>query len=176
MVSEDSGCASSVHSPVATASVHGERSVHQCGETLVGEVLSSVHRPDDAGEGEEVSLHRAQEGLRLEEWDDPRQQVFPPTNDVHQCGVGARSVIRSDPSAAQPLADEVEDLTPFGVLADMELRNQLPTGPGTAVPTDRYVERTFSIDETRDVRIQPFLLIVRTGWIFTAHASTLRRG
>ena len=176
MVSEDSGCASSVHSPVATASVHGERSVHQCGETLVGEVLSSVHRPDDAGEGEEVSLLRAQEGLRLEEWDDPRQQVFPPTNDVHQCGVGARPVIRSDPSAAQPTADEVEDLTPFGVLADMELRNQLPTGPGTAVPTDRYVERTFSIDETRDVRIQPFLLIVRTGWIFTAHASTLRRG
>src|ERR1043165_324359 len=27
MVSEDSGCASSVHSPVATASVHGERFV-----------------------------------------------------------------------------------------------------------------------------------------------------
>ena len=62
MVSEDSGCASSVHSPVATASVHGERFVHQCGETLVREVLSSIHRPDDAGEDEEVSLFRAQEG------------------------------------------------------------------------------------------------------------------
>ena len=73
MVSEDSGCASSVHSKVATASVHGERHVYQRGEALVREVFSSVHRADNAGEGEEVSLLRAQEGLRLEEWDDPRQ-------------------------------------------------------------------------------------------------------
>ena len=176
MVSEDSGHDCFAGSSVPAAPIHGERFVHQCCETLVGEVHSSVHRSDDAGEDEEVSLLRAQEGLRLEEWDDPRQQVFPPTNDVHQRGVRARSVIRSDPPAAQPAADEVEDLTPFGVLADMELRDQLPTGPGTAVPTDRYVERTFSIDETRDVRIQPFLLIVRTGWIVTAHECTLKTG
>ena len=79
-------------------------------------------------------------------------------------------------TAAEATGDEVENLTPFAVLADPELRDQLPTGPGACVPTDCYVERTFSIDETRDVRIQPFLLIVRTGWIFTAHAPTLRRG
>ena len=30
--------------------------------------------------------------------------------------------------------------------------------------------------QTRNVRIQPFLLIVRTGWIFTAHARTLGTG
>ena len=78
-------------------------------------------------------------------------------------------------TAAKATSDEVEDLTPFAVLADSELRYQLPTGPGACVPTDRYVERTFSIDETRNVCIQPFLLIVRTGWIFTVHAQTLRR-
>src|SRR5438876_2645868 len=44
--------------------------------------------------------------------------------------VGARSVIRPDATAAQPLLDEVEDLTALGVLADVELGNQLPTGPG----------------------------------------------
>ena len=79
-------------------------------------------------------------------------------------------------TAAEPAGDEVEDLTPFDVLADSELRDQLPTGSGAVVPTDRYVKRTFSIDETRNIRIQPFLLIVRTGWIFTAHALNLRRG
>jgi hypothetical protein len=32
------------------------------------------------------------------------------------------------------------------------------------------------IDETRNVRVQPFLLIVRTGWIFTAHARPYVEG
>ena len=79
-------------------------------------------------------------------------------------------------TAAKATGDEIEDLTPFTVLAYAELRYQLPTGPGACVPTDCYVERTFSIDETRNIRIQPFLLIVRTGWIFTVHAHSLRRG
>ena len=84
-------------------------------------------------------------------------------------------VLTNLPAAKAP-GNEVEDLSPFDVLADSELGNQLPAGSGAIVPTDRYVKRTFSIDETRDVRIQPFLLIVRTGWIFTAHALNLRRG
>ena len=95
------------------------------------------------------------------------------------------SVVAEDPTPVQSQATAVraavaraleEDLTPLGVLADMELWYQLPTGSGARAPTDRYVKRTFSIDETRDIRIQPFLLIVRTGWIFTAHALNLRRG
>jgi hypothetical protein len=79
-------------------------------------------------------------------------------------------------AAAEATGDEVEDLAPLAVLADPELWYQLPTGPGACIPTDRYVKRTFSINETRNIRIQPFLLIVRTGWIFTAHGQTLRRG
>jgi len=114
--------------------------------------------------------------LRLEEWDDPRQEVFPSTNHEHQRSVRTRSMVLTNLSAAKATGDEVKDLAPFEVLADPELRYQLPTGSGACVPTDRYVERTFSIDETRNVCIQPFLLIVRTGWIFTAHAPTLRRG
>ena len=44
------------------------------------------------------------------------------------------------------------------------------------VPTDGYVERAFSVDIARNVGIQPFLLIVRTGWIFTAHRHTQSEG
>jgi hypothetical protein len=74
----------SVHSSVPTASIHGERFGCESGEPFVSEVLTVSHRSDDAGEGEEVSLFRAQEGLRFEEGDDLRQQVFPFANDEHQ--------------------------------------------------------------------------------------------
>jgi hypothetical protein len=47
-------------------------------------------------------------------------------------------------TAAKPLANEVEDLAPFGVLTDVELRDQLPTGSGAFVPANRYVKRTSS--------------------------------
>ena len=77
-------------------------------------------------------------------------------------------MVLTNSTAAKPPAYEVEDLTTLGVLTDVKLGNQLPTGSGAFVSADRYVERTFSIDETRDVRVQPFLLIVRTGWIVTA--------
>jgi hypothetical protein len=176
MVSEDSGCASSVHSPVSAASVHGECHPNEIGEPVVSEMPSFRHRPNDVGECQKVSLLRAQEGLRLEEWDDPRQQVFPSTNHEHQCGVATRSMVLLDATTAKPLGDEIQDLTPFGVLTDVKLGHQLPAGFCAFVTTDRYVERTFSIDETREVRIQPFLLIVRTAWIVTAREGTLKNG
>jgi hypothetical protein len=136
--------------------------------------MNSVgHRPNDVGEGSEVSLLRAHEGLRFEEGDDLRQQVFPFAHDVHQRGVRACAVVLTDTTAVKPLANEIEDLSPFGVLTYMKLGYQLPTGSGAAVLADRDVERTFSVYETRDVRVQPFLLIVRTGWIVTAHCPTL---
>jgi hypothetical protein len=67
-----------------------------------------------------------------------------------------------DPSTTQAHGDRVQDLSPFLVLADVELRNELPSGSRARIPLNRYVERSFSIDITRDVRIQPFLLINRT--------------
>ena len=168
--------ASLVHSPVPAPSVHGECQCDECFEALGSEVLASRHRSHDVRKGLEISLLRADDRLRFEEWDDPRQQVLPFPNHEHQGGVRRGSMVLLDPSAAEALSDEVEDLTPFSVLTHVELRHQLPTGTGAFVPTDRDVKRTFSVDETGDVCVQPFLLIVRTGWIFTAHACTLRRG
>jgi hypothetical protein len=66
-----------MYSSIPAASVHGERLGHERIEALGSEMCSSGHRSDDAGECEEVSLLRAQDRLRLEEWDDLRQQVFP---------------------------------------------------------------------------------------------------
>jgi hypothetical protein len=173
MVSEDSGCVHSVPSTIPTASVHGERVVDERTEPDRSEVRASLHRANDASE---VSLLRAQEGLSFEEGDDLRQQVFPFANDEHQRCVRTRSMVLTYPTAVETPGNEIQDLTPFGVLTDVKLRHELPTGSRALVPTDRYVERAFSVDETRDVRVQPFLLIVRTAWIFTAHECTLKRG
>ena len=71
------------------------------------------------------------------------------------------------------------------VLVHMERRLQLPT----PVPEhhrsamNRHGEATFTVHETNDpvgfehkTRTGSFLLIVRTGWIFTTHADTLSSG
>jgi hypothetical protein len=173
MVSEDSEELHPMHSAVPAASIHGERGGSECIEAFGVEVLPSSHRPDDAGECREVLTLRAQKGLSFEERNDPRQQVVPLADDQHQRGVVASPKVLANPSAAEALLDEVEDLTPFCVLADVELWNQLPSQCGAGIPADRHMERSFSVDEARDVGIQPFLLIVRTGWIFTAHRRTI---
>ena len=71
-------------------------------------------------------------------------------------------MILTDASAAEPLGDQVENLTTLQGLADMELGHELEANSGARVPLDGYVERPFSIHETSNVGIQPFLLIVRT--------------
>ena len=109
-------------------------------KAFLGEVPPLRHRPHNVGERKEVSLLRAQERLRLEEGNDLRQQVFPVACDQHHCRVDARSMVLTNATAAQPSQHEVDDLSPLGVLADVELRCRLPTEPRTWIPADRDVE------------------------------------
>ena len=127
------------------------------------------HRPNDTGEGEELSLLRLRRGCVSKNGTTfVRGLPYGERRTPVRCRRSLDGSHGSDRSRGA--GDEVEDLSPFDVLTDAELGNQLrPALVRSCVPTDRYVKRTFSIDETRDVRIQPFLLIVRTGWIFTAH-------
>jgi hypothetical protein len=71
------------------------------------------------------------------------------------------------------------------VLVDVEDRLQLPTPVPVHHRTsmNRHGETTLTVHESSDpvgiehkTRTGSFLLIVRTGWIFTAHADTLRTG
>ena len=54
----------------------------------------------------------------------------------------------------------------------------LPTKPRGLIPEDRNTEATFAVDEADDPLREtwPFLLIVRTGRIFTFHVSTQSSG
>src|SRR5713101_1693576 len=78
-----------------------------------------------------------------------------------------------DPAAAEPLPYQVENLPSFSVLTHMKLRYELPAGPGVLVPLNSYMKRTFSVDVTRYIGIQPFLLIVRTARIVTVHGPIM---
>jgi len=54
----------------------------------------------------------------------------------------------------------------------------LPTYAARVVAEDRNAEAAFAVDEADDPLREtwPFLLIVRTGRIFTSHAGTPRTG
>jgi len=88
-------------------------------------------------------------------------------------------VVLADRSAAESPSYQVKDLRAKDVLTDSELWHELPFDIRARVPLDRHMKTTFSIDEARDVRIQPFLLIDRICRIFTVsnvHARNVHSG
>ena len=92
---------------------------------------------------------------------------------------------RANSPAAESRDHRFENLTVVLVLIDVEYRLKLPAPVPMHHRTSMYRNReaTFAIHETSDpvgiehkTRDGSFLLIVRTGWIFTAHANTLQTG
>ena len=80
------------------------------------------------------------------------------------------------PSTAESLHEQIEHLAALGVLADMELGNELQLQSRGRVPLDSYVKTSFSVDEAGQIGVEPFLLIVRTDQIVTAHISHPKTG
>ena len=77
------------------------------------------------------------------------------------------SGVGPDPAAAESGPQELEDRSSLGVLADVELGDELPAEPCGRVPLDRDVEASFPVDVSRTIVVQPFLLIVRTRHVVT---------
>jgi hypothetical protein len=112
----------------------------------------------------------------IEEGEDPVHEVAPVAHHQDQRGVARTAMVLPDVSTAEPVAKEIEDLASLRVLADMELRHELETSPSARVPLDCYVKRSLTVNEASEVSIQPFLLIVRTDRIVTAHAGHPTKG
>ena len=81
--------------------------------------------------------------------------------------------VTADSTATEVLLQEVQDLHAARSLNHGELRLDLPAEATRAVPEDRNAEAPFAVDEADDPLLEawPFLLIVRTGRIFTAHST-----
>ena len=133
-------------------------------------------RPHDAGEDEEFLMLRAQERLTFEEGDHLGEEIPPVADHEHQRGVLGAAVIRSQMTALHALGQQVKDPPALWRLADTEFGDELHSNSCTRIPLYGYVERTFSVYEASEICIQSFLLIVRTGRIFTAHVTTLKKG
>src|SRR5205823_14299096 len=108
---------------------------------------------------------RREHGILFEEWNNAFEQVFAVT--YHEYERPIALAVRPDATAAEPRTDELENLGPVTVLADMELRHELKSDATGRVALHRDREASFSIYITRDVAIQPFLLIVRTRHVVT---------
>src|SRR5437763_10594376 len=121
--------------------------------------------PHDARELLEVRLLRREHGVAFEEGNDAFEQVLALAHDEHECTIA--SAVRSDGAAPKSVANQLEDLSPVAILADVELRNELKPDATSRVALHRDRETSFSVDVTRDVAIQPFLLIVRTRHVVT---------
>src|SRR6266516_2306971 len=86
-------------------------------------------------------------------------------HDEHKCSIVF--AVRLDVATAEPLSNQLEHLSPVAILADVELRDELKSNTAQLVALHRDREASFSVDVTRDVAVQPFLLIVRTRHVVT---------
>src|SRR5436190_15747027 len=151
--------------PKSTAAVHRQRDLEELTETGERQVLTESHLSDVVGELAKVRLFRREQRDAFKEWNDAIQKRLALANYEHQRSVAL--AIRLDVATAEPVANQLEHLSPVAVLADMKLRNELKSDTARAVALHRDREAPFSVDVPCDVAVQPFLLIVRTRHVVT---------
>ncbi len=81
--------------------------------------------------------------------------------------------IAYDVAAAEELLHSVKNTYALLSLNNRECRSDLPTQTTRSIPEDRSTETAFAVDEADDPlrKAWPFLLIVRTGRIFTIRSK-----
>ena len=158
------------HLPESPGSVHGNREIQQPAKTDIRSMLSERERSHDRRELLEVRLLRREHRVSFEERDHALEQVAAVTHDQHEGTIAA--AVRPDAAATQSRLNQMENLSPVAILADVELRNQLKPDATRRIALHRDREAAFSVDVTRDVAIQPFLLIVRTRHFVTVEIQS----
>ena len=146
-------------------------------ETASVEMHPTTHHVEDPLELLEVlGLGRTKWVCIEERNDDPAEVVHPVHVETEQVLlVVVASAIAVDGSAPEEVLEKLEDVDASLTLRDRKPRLQLPSQRHRSIPLDRAAEAAFAVDEADDPLLYswPFLLIVRTGRIFTAHAVTL---
>ena len=128
-------------------------------------MMTESHPSDDVSELAKVRLLRRKDRDAFEERNDALEKRLTLTNYEHQRLI--MLAIRLDVATAEPVANQLENLSPVTVLADMELRNELKPDATRTVSLHRDREASFSVHVPCDVAVQPFLLIVRTRHVVT---------
>jgi hypothetical protein len=100
----------------------------------------------------------------------------PHRKTVHCFSVIIVPIISTDLSAPEKPPQEIQHLHALLSLHHCECRLNLPTSATRVISKDWNTEAAFAVDKADDPLREtwPFLLIVRTGWLFTIHARTLK--
>jgi hypothetical protein len=162
-------------SSIPPTAVHTESFLTKHRQPVAIEMVSTCHRTHNPRKHQEVLLFATEQWLELEERNYLGQEVLSVPDHIDQCRISCSTMVLLDPSTPEPTMDQVEDLSPVGILTDMELRDELPATPCMRVALDCNVERSFSVHIPSDVCIQSFLLVVRTGQIVTVHLGPILR-
>ena len=160
--------------------VHGVCDPYEPIEAVRGPVLTPRHRRGDLSETAKVRV-LDEKAVFLEEGIDPIDELAQTADAVGQhAGTWA---FRPDSAASVEVTDVFEQSSMVFVLVHLEDRRELPASGAsgvTRVAVNRHREAAFTVHEPDEPprieahsRLFGFLLIVRTGRIFTVHVLTL---
>jgi hypothetical protein len=165
--------------------IHRLRYLRDLDQTFEGPMLPDGDELDAARELLEVLLLGGPERVIPKERDDPAQEVCPPPHDVaiQMLAMVVPSSIGHQHPHAEELLESAERTKAAFALGDRELMRHLIAGPvGASAPPAALAdepdrEASFSVYKTNNPAQlnQPFLLIVRTDGIVTAHDLSLGR-
>jgi len=145
-------------------------------------MLTSSDELRDLAEDRQVVSLRASKREALEEWKDPFLEVIQPRD--------LKVVHAIWPTPDRPGTEDRTEVVQYlrTDLRHVEREADSPWHVPITLSTDRDVEAPFAVDEPRDIVAyvfgdaiqprwmrEPFLLIVRTGRVVTAHVGTLSR-
>lgn len=136
-----------------------------------------IHKPNYLRKLCKVGVLCRNQWVFFEERDDPVRQVRkPPHRETAQCfPMIVVSVITTNVTTSKERLQQVHRTLALHSLDHREGRLGLPTEPARSIHEDWNAEAALAVDKADDPlrKSWPFLLIARTGWIFTFHDTTL---
>jgi hypothetical protein len=143
-------------------------------------VSTFLHDSQDGDEPLEVVTLRGSQWMFFEERDDGVHQMGPTLHgeaQEHFVVVAVPRILDHAPTS-ELLDEEIECGSRARRLGHRELVLDLPAESASRVANHGDREAALAVDEADDPLLDtwPFLLIARTGRIFTSHAATLARG
>ena len=149
-------------------------------ETASIEVHPTTHHVEDSLEFLEVLELGRTKWVCIEERHDDLAEVLQPAHVEPKqiLLVVVASTVSIDGSASEEVLQKLEDVDASFTLRHRKPRLHLPAQRHRSISLDRAAETAFAVDEADDPLLYPwpFLLIVRTGRIVTAHDDHPKKG
>lgn len=159
--------------------VHRLRDLGDLDQTVHREVNLLSHHANDHGELIELIGLRRSQWMLFEERDDAARQISESSHiiSVEMLSMIVMTSIDEHITASEVPLHLVQHLHAPRSLHYDERRLSLPAETIGRIAEDRNAEAAFTVDEADDPLLDPwpFLLIARTGRVFTAHVETLSR-